>query len=39
MLTLSGLFTLLTTYLIQIYVGKQGGGLEEVGFYNAGLRC
>ena len=36
MLTLSGLFTLLTTYLIQIYVSKQGG-LEQVGFYNAGF--
>jgi O-antigen/teichoic acid export membrane protein len=36
MLTLSGLLTLLTTYLIQIYVGKQGG-LEQVGFYNAGF--
>ena len=36
MLTISGLLTLLTTYLIQIYVGKQGG-LEQVGFYNAGF--
>ena len=36
LLTLSGLFTLLSTYLIQIYVGKQGG-LEQVGFYNAGF--
>ncbi|WP_417988268.1 oligosaccharide flippase family protein [Flavobacterium sp. XS2P39] len=36
MLTLSGLLTLLTTYLIQIYVGKHGG-LEQVGFYNAGF--
>jgi O-antigen/teichoic acid export membrane protein len=36
MLTLSGFLTLLTTYLIQIYVGKIGG-LEEVGFYNAGF--
>lgn len=36
LLTFSGLLTLLATYLIQIYVGKQGG-LEEVGFYNAGF--
>ena len=36
MLTLSGFMTLLSTYLIQIYVGKIGG-LEEVGFYNAGF--
>ena len=36
MLTVSGLLTLVTAYLIQIYVGKQGG-LEEVGFYNAGF--
>lgn len=36
LLTVSGLLTLLSTYLIQIYVGKQGG-LEEVGFYNAGF--
>lgn len=36
MLTLSGFLTLLSTYLIQIYVGKMGG-LEEVGFYNAGF--
>ena len=36
LLTLSGLLTLLSTYLIQIYVGKLGG-LEQVGFYNAGF--
>jgi O-antigen/teichoic acid export membrane protein len=36
MLTFSGFLTLLSTYLIQIYVGKMGG-LEEVGFYNAGF--
>lgn len=36
LLTLSGLLTLFTTYLMQIYVGKQGG-LEQVGFYNAGF--
>jgi O-antigen/teichoic acid export membrane protein len=36
MLTLSGLLTLLASYIIQIYVGKNGG-LKEVGFYNAGF--
>jgi O-antigen/teichoic acid export membrane protein len=36
MLTISSVLTLLTTYLIQIYVGKTGG-LEQVGFYNAGF--
>ncbi|WP_426091563.1 oligosaccharide flippase family protein [Flavobacterium sp. DSR3-2] len=36
MLTLSSSLTLLTTYLIQIYVGKVGN-LEQVGFYNAGF--
>ena len=36
MLTLSGSLTLLSTYLIQIYISKNGG-LEEVGFYNAGI--
>ncbi|RTY83531.1 hypothetical protein EKL97_04425 [Flavobacterium sp. LS1P28] len=36
LLTLSGLLTLLSTYLIQIFVGKWGG-LEQVGFYNAGF--
>ncbi|NDP22538.1 MAG: oligosaccharide flippase family protein [Paludibacter sp.] len=36
LLTISGLLTLLTTYLVQIYVGKLGG-LEEVGLYNAGF--
>jgi O-antigen/teichoic acid export membrane protein len=36
MLTFSGFLTLLTTYLIQIYIGNIGG-LEEVGFYNAGF--
>lgn len=36
LLTLSGLLTLLSTYLIQIYVAKQGG-LVQVGFYNAGF--
>lgn len=36
MLTFSGFLTLLSTYLIQIYVGKTGG-MEEVGFYNAGF--
>lgn len=36
MLTFSGFLTLLSTYLVQIYIGKTGG-LEEVGFYNAGF--
>jgi O-antigen/teichoic acid export membrane protein len=36
MLTISSVLTLLSTYLIQIYVGKIGG-LEQVGFYNAGF--
>ncbi|TRX24616.1 oligosaccharide flippase family protein [Flavobacterium franklandianum] len=36
MLTLSGFLTLLSTYLVQIYIGKTGG-LEQVGFYNAGF--
>jgi O-antigen/teichoic acid export membrane protein len=36
MLSFSGLLTVLSTYLIQIYIGKSGG-LEEVGFYNAGF--
>jgi O-antigen/teichoic acid export membrane protein len=36
MLTFSGFLVLLSTYLIQIYIGKIGG-LEEVGFYNAGF--
>jgi O-antigen/teichoic acid export membrane protein len=36
MLTLSGLLTLLASYIIQIYIGNNGG-LKEVGFYNAGF--
>jgi O-antigen/teichoic acid export membrane protein len=36
LLTISGLLTLLSSYLIQIYVGKVGG-IEEVGFYTAGF--
>ncbi|KRD06450.1 hypothetical protein ASE21_20025 [Flavobacterium sp. Root901] len=36
MLTISSVLTLLSTYLIQIYIGKTGG-LEQVGFYNAGF--
>jgi len=36
MLTISSVLTLLSTYLIQIYIGKSGG-LEQVGFYNAGF--
>jgi hypothetical protein len=38
LLTISGLLTLLSTYLIQIYVGKIGG-LEEVGFILQVLHC
>lgn len=36
LLTISGLLTLLTTYIIQIYIGNSGG-LEEVGYYIAGF--
>ncbi len=36
MLTISSVLTLLSTYLVQIYIGKNGG-LEQVGFYNAGF--
>lgn len=36
MLTISSVLTLLATYLVQIYIGKNGG-LEQVGFYNAGF--
>ncbi|WP_035649069.1 oligosaccharide flippase family protein [Flavobacterium sp. ASV13] len=36
MLTISSVLTLLSTYLIQIYIGKTGS-LEQVGFYNAGF--
>ncbi|MHC0440883.1 oligosaccharide flippase family protein [Flavobacterium sp. 3-210] len=36
MLTISSVLTLLSTYVIQIYIGKTGG-LEQVGFYNAGF--
>lgn len=36
MLTISGFFALVATYLIQIYIEKNGG-LEQVGFYNAGF--
>jgi len=36
MLTISGVLTLLSAYLIQLYVGKTGG-LDQVGFYNAGF--
>lgn len=36
MLTISSVLTLLSTYFVQIYVGKTGG-LEQVGFYNAGF--
>lgn len=36
MLTFSGLLTLLSTYLIQIYIGKTNS-IEQVGFFNAGF--
>ena len=36
MLTISSVLTLLSTYLVQIYISKNGG-LEQVGFYNAGF--
>ncbi|WP_426485970.1 oligosaccharide flippase family protein [Flavobacterium sp. 2] len=36
MLTISSVLTLLSTYFVQVFVGKFGG-LEEVGFYNAGF--
>lgn len=36
MLTISGVCALLVTYIIQIYIEKNGG-LEQVGFYNAGF--
>lgn len=36
MLTISSVLTLLSTYLVQIYIGKIGG-LEQVGFFNAGF--
>jgi O-antigen/teichoic acid export membrane protein len=36
MLTFSGLLTLLSTYLIQIYIGKTNS-IEQVGLYNAGF--
>ncbi|MEN2412981.1 oligosaccharide flippase family protein [Flavobacterium mesophilum] len=36
MLTISSVLTLLSTYLVQIFIGKIGG-LEQVGFYNAGF--
>lgn len=36
MLSMSGFLTLISTYLIQLYVAKTGG-IEEVGFYNAGF--
>lgn len=36
MLTVSSVLTLLCTYLVQIYISKNGG-LEQVGFYNAGF--
>jgi O-antigen/teichoic acid export membrane protein len=36
MLTFSGLLTLLSTYLIQIYIGNFGS-IEQVGLFNAGF--
>lgn len=36
MLTVSSVLSLLSTYLVQIYISKNGG-LEQVGFYNAGF--
>ncbi|AOW09571.1 O-antigen translocase [Flavobacterium gilvum] len=36
MMSLSGLMTLLASYIIQIYVGKTGG-LNQVGLYNSGF--
>ena len=36
MLTISSVCALLVTYIIQIYIEKNGG-LEQVGFYNAGF--
>lgn len=36
MLTISCVLALLSTYLVQIYIGRNGG-LEQVGFYNAGF--
>jgi O-antigen/teichoic acid export membrane protein len=36
LLTLSAVLTLLSTYLIQLYIGKNGG-LVEVGYFNAGF--
>ncbi len=36
MLTISGILTILSAYLVQIYIGKNGG-LAQVGFYNAGF--
>jgi O-antigen/teichoic acid export membrane protein len=36
MLTISGLLTLLSSYLIQIYISNIGD-IEQVGFYNAGF--
>lgn len=36
MLTFSGLLTLFSSYLIQIYIGKYGG-IEQVGLFSAGF--
>lgn len=36
MLSIAGVFPLIASYLIRIYIGKSGG-LEDVGFYTAGF--
>jgi O-antigen/teichoic acid export membrane protein len=36
MLTISSVLTLLSTYLVQVFISKNGG-LQQVGFYNAGF--
>jgi O-antigen/teichoic acid export membrane protein len=36
MLSLTGLITLASSYLVRIYIGNKGG-VEQVGLYNAGL--
>lgn len=36
MLSLSGLITVVASYLLRVYIGRTGG-IEEVGFYNAGF--
>lgn len=36
MLSLSGLITVVASYLLRVFIGRTGG-IEEVGFYNAGF--